>query len=161
MIRTIVISENMGGRLDEGIRKFATNLVAGMSEHGAAWGLTPCEPDAWPSPERIRHLDADKLFRSGEMISALRGLAPDVIVYVPSASGTLFSFLRARMLKHHVPDAHVAMIVTQRRDHTLPVRSMLRRLAPDSLFVQSLETLRYFDEKTEISKLLSDAESKK
>ena len=154
-MRAVVVSEQMGPPLDEGIRNFATCLVGGLSSHVEAYGVAAgptndarLSEDALPSPAaadevlRVR-APGGKLFRGSALRDTLRAIAPDLIVYVPSASGTLFSFLRARGLQYICPDAHVSMVLTQMRRHTAPVRRLLSRLTPDSVFCQSASTAGY------------------
>ena len=142
-MRAVVISENLGPPLDEGIRKFATLLVDGLSAHCDAFGIATGEWFAGDAEGRITHAPGGKLFRTPELAEALRRAEPDLVVYVPSASGTLFSFLRARALKAAAPGARVAMVLTQARRHLLPVKRLLSRLAPDAVFCQSAATMRY------------------
>ncbi len=138
--RAVVISEQMGPPLDEGIRKFATCLVGGLSAHVETYGIAAGRG----SSAGIR-APGGKLFRGHALRDSLRAVGADLIVYVPSASGTLFSFLRARSLKRIQPSAHVALVLTQGRRHTAPVRMLLPRLAPDSVFCQSAMTMRYLE----------------
>jgi glycosyltransferase involved in cell wall biosynthesis len=154
-MRAVVVSEHMGPPLDEGIRKFATCLVSGLSSHVEACGIAAGSP--YPRPlsrsggreemitddERILHAPGGRLFRGRALRYTLRAIDPDLIVYVPSASGTLFSFLRARGLQYICPDAHVSMVLPQMRRHTAPVRRLLSRLTPDSVFCQSAGTAGY------------------
>jgi glycosyltransferase involved in cell wall biosynthesis len=142
-VRAIVVSEFMGGRLDEGIRKFATHLLAGLSSHCDATGITTQgESDA---SRHIESVHGGKLFGGRLLRERIAGARPDLIVYVPSASGTLFSFLRAQALKRAFPSAKLAIVLTQGRHHSAPVRMMLRKLAPDAVFCQSFPTMRYLE----------------
>jgi len=141
-MRALVISENLGGRLDEGIRKFATRLVDGLAAHCDATGIAT---ESGSDTDSIRLLAGGKLLRSPLLRAAVAELAPDLVVYVPSASGTLFSFMRAHSLKRAYPRAHVAMVLAQMRPHTPPVSRILRRFSPDTLFCQSPATYAYFE----------------
>lgn len=140
-MRAVVVSENMGAPLDEGIRKFATMLVRGLGAHCETTGIYT---ESGTPSENIEFAPGGKLFRERPLREALRGSRPDLVVYVPSASGTLFSFLRARALKAVVRGARVAMVVTQGRRHGL-ARKLIPRLAPDQLWCQSPATLEYFE----------------
>ena len=154
-MRAVVVSEQMGPPLDEGIRKFATCLVGGLSSHVETCGVAAgpingarISQGALPSPAGTAKgwgvsAPGGKLFRGRPLRETLRKINPDLIVYVPSASGTLFSFLRARGLQYISPNAHVAMVLTQMRHHTAPVRRLLSRLTPDSVFCQSASTAGY------------------
>jgi glycosyltransferase involved in cell wall biosynthesis len=140
-MRAVVISENMGAPMDEGIRKFATMLVAGLARHCEVSGIYTGSG----TPSRlIEFAPAGKLFRGRALENAIRAANPGLVVYVPSASGTLFSFLRSRALKSAAPRARVAMVITQPRGHSLPVRKLLRLLAPEETWCQSRGTGYYF-----------------
>lgn len=140
-MRAVVVSENMGLPLDEGIRKFATMLVRGLAESCEAAGILTT---ARPVAPGLRYASGGKLFLGRDLWRALRAERPDLVIYVPSSSGTLFSFLRGKALKQAVPQARLAMVLTQRREHSLPARQALRWLAPDALWCQSQETIGYF-----------------
>lgn len=133
-MRAVVVSENMGAPLDEGIRKFATMLVRGLGAHCDAYGVYT---ESGTPSHNIEYSPAGKLFRERVLREALRSKRPDLVVYVPSASGTLFSFLRARALRSAMPNARTAMVLTQPRRHWLTTRRLLPRLAPDELWCQS------------------------
>ncbi len=134
--RAVVVSEQLGAPLDEGIRKFATCLVEGLSTHLETHGIAAGPGSAAPG---------GKLFGGKALRDRIRAIDPGLIVYVPSASGTLFSFLRARSLKRIQPSARVALVLTQGRRHTAPVRKLLHRLAPDAVLCQSAATGRYLE----------------
>ncbi|MEO8456476.1 MAG: glycosyltransferase family 4 protein [Chloroflexota bacterium] len=145
-MRAIVISEQLGPPLAEGIRKFATSLVAGLDTYcetiGIGTELSPETRDAHQGPA-IGWIRGGKLFRNADLRYAIEQYAPDLVVYVPSASGTLFSFLRARQLKRIAPAAYVSMVLTQTRKHTAFSQMLLPRLAPNSVFAQSEANIRY------------------
>jgi glycosyltransferase involved in cell wall biosynthesis len=140
-MRAVVVSEELGPPLNEGIRKFATSLVSGMDTYCDTVGVAT---ESGAASKTIVQANGGKLFRGRALRSAIEQQWPDVIVYVPSASGTLFSFLRARQLKRICPTAHVSMVLTQTRKHTSFAQMLLPRLAPDSVFCQSMRNAAYF-----------------
>lgn len=142
-MRAVVVSENMGPPLDEGIRKFATSLVDGLSHHCEAFGIATGEEFAGQRDGPIMHAPGGKLFGAPGLRDALDAISPDVVIYVPSASGTLFSFLRARALRRIRPDAQHSLVLAQPRRHTAPVRRLLSRAAPGTVFCQSEASLDY------------------
>ena len=88
-----------------------------------------------------RQIEPDKLLRSRELREVMRGFEPDAVVYLPVASATPASFLRARMLKRHARNAFVSMIGLQPRKYTPLLRPVLGAIAPDIVYVQA-ETSR-------------------
>lgn len=144
-MRAAVVSENMGAPLDEGIRKFATSLVGGLARHCEAFGIAAGDEFGGDASGRIAHAPGGKLFAGSDLRDALQRIAPDLVVYVPSASGTLFSFLRARALGRFSPRAQLSLVLAQQRRHTAPVRRLLPRAAPGLVFCQSERTMAYLE----------------
>jgi glycosyltransferase involved in cell wall biosynthesis len=139
-MRAVIVSEQLGPPLNEGIRKFATSLITAFDAYCDTVGIAT---EAAAASDRIVPTNGGKLFRNRALSAAIEQQSPDLIVYVPSASGTLFSFLRARQLKSIRPTAHVSMVLTQTRKHTAFAQMLLPRLAPDSVFCQSAANVRY------------------
>ena len=88
----------------------------------------------------MANIQADRLLRSAALAEHGAAFGPDVVLYVPTASLTLASGLRARMLKRHARGAAVALIATQGRRHNLGVRLAARLIGPDLCVVQSRHT---------------------
>lgn len=142
--RIAVVSENMGGVLDEGIRKFATSLLDGFRAHGDAFGIATAGGDHTWHP-MVKYVSANKLFTGKALKAELAELDPQLIVYIPSASGTAFAFWRARMLKRYAPQALVAMVAVQPRYHSIFGRLMVSEMGPDKVFAQSRDMIRYME----------------
>jgi glycosyltransferase involved in cell wall biosynthesis len=144
-MRIVVVSENMGPPLDEGIRKFATSLVDGFAAYGEAQGVATGPEFAGDPAGRILHAPGGKLFTGRALSAALGRLAPDLVVYVPSASGTTFSFLRAQALGRICPGARISLVLAQQRAHMAPVRRLLSHAAPGIVFCQSFAAVQYME----------------
>ncbi|HEY5641165.1 MAG TPA: glycosyltransferase family 4 protein, partial [Dehalococcoidia bacterium] len=141
--RVTVVSENMGGVLDEGIRKFATGLLDGFRTHAEASGVATSGGES--SHPLVRRVSGNKLYTGRPLRKEIESLRPELVVYVPSASATSFSFWRARMLKRYAPGGQVALVATQPRYHTALGRLAASEMAPDKVFAQSRETIRYLE----------------
>jgi glycosyltransferase involved in cell wall biosynthesis len=142
--RVVVVSENLGGVLDEGIRKFATNLLDGFRAHGDAYGVaTSSDNHTWH--QMVKHVSTNKLFTGKALREELEELDPGLIVYIPSASATTFAFWRARMLKRYAPNARVAMVAVQPRYHSPLGRLLVSEMGPDKVFAQSRRTIQYME----------------
>lgn len=133
-LRVCVIGERLGGPPDEGRKKFVhrlTRSLANLAEVCAiAVGRTSRPIDGF------RPVTANRLFASGSLLKTLRDFAPDLVCYVPYASGTLFSFVRCAVLRAAWPRARHAMVLLQPREHGALVRWLLRFLKPDVILVQ-------------------------
>jgi glycosyltransferase involved in cell wall biosynthesis len=139
-MRAVIVSEEMGPPLNEGIRKFATSLVAAFDSYCDTTGLAT---EAYGRMPNVFYAQGGQLFRGRPLRKAIEQLWPDVIVYVPSASGTLFSFLRARRLKRICPTARLSMVLTQMRKHNAVSQTLISHLAPDGAFCQSPANINY------------------
>jgi glycosyltransferase involved in cell wall biosynthesis len=138
-VRILVFSERLAPPPDEGIKKLALSLAAALRGLGHdVLTLTSGGAD-WPELG-VANVRADRLLRSRAL--AERGVAfgPDWVLYVPTASLTLASGLRARMLKRHARGAPVILIATQGRRHNAGVRLAARFSGPDLCVVQSRHT---------------------
>ena len=141
--RVTVVSENMGGVLDEGIRKFATGLLDGFRAHADASGVATSGGES--SHPLVKSVSGNKLYTGRPLRREIESLRPELVVYVPSASATSFSFWRARMLKRYVPGGQVALVATQPRYHTALGRLVASEMAPDKVFAQSRQTIKYLE----------------
>lgn len=140
--RICVVSDSLGPPLDEGIRKFTASIIRGLSHHSlVVQGLAVGTDVNIGSNGDVLSIRTNKLFLSPPLRRQMLALDPDVICYVPTASCTFFSFLRARLLKAFQPRARVVMVVLQARKHGALARHAIRWLRPDAVFAQSHATM--------------------
>jgi glycosyltransferase involved in cell wall biosynthesis len=138
-VRILVFSERLAPPPDEGIKKLALSLAAALRDLGHdVLTLTTGGAD-WPAMAVI-NVQADRSLRSTSLRQHGAAFGPDLVVYVPTASLTLASGLRAQMLKRHARGAPVALIATQGRRHSAGVRLAARLIKPDLCAVQSRHT---------------------
>jgi len=133
-----LVSEALGLPGDEGVRNFVASLLAALQTRAQAVGLAV---GGGSSSDGIESLRAGRLFLSPRLASRLRALSPDLVVYVPSASATLFSFWRARALQAMCPAARVAMVSLQPRPLGRLSRLLGRALRPPLAFAQAPWTM--------------------
>ena len=133
--RICVFSERLAPPFDEGIKNVALAVIRELSRDHILLPLTTFGEDV---PEYgIRNLQAGKSLISASLGGAIRMFSPDIIVYIPTASHTLASFLRARVLGWYAPGARVHMIALQPRSLTWSGRRLIPRLCPYRVWVQS------------------------
>ena len=135
-LRVCVVSEGISMAPDEGIKKFATSIVQSLGSFAQVLGVslsTQCD-----LPNVVSHR-TNRLLLSPGLREKLRAFAPDVICYVPTASDTLFSYIRLKILKSYRPSATTILVALQPRHHSRLGQSIIRRLAPDLVLVQSRE----------------------
>lgn len=139
-MRVLVFGERLIPPPDEGIKKSTLSLAAACAALGHETLILTTQGADWPEPA-IRDLPADRLLRSPALADRIAAFRPDAILYVPTASLTLASGLRARVLKRHAGGAPVALIATQGRRHGRLTRLAARLARPDLCVTQSGETL--------------------
>jgi glycosyltransferase involved in cell wall biosynthesis len=140
--RVCIISSKFSRAADEGINKYAVALAEALStQHDVLW-LATTTPKPGSDPDQVR---VSRSFLSGSLRKQLRAFDPDVIFYLPTASTTLWSFVRSRILKLYCPRATVAMVGLQPRQHSSLAQRLIPRIAPDVVFVQSTESKGYLE----------------
>ncbi len=138
-MRILVFSERLVPPPDEGIKKLTLNLAAALRGLGHdVLTLTTGGID-WPAMA-VANVRADRALRSADLAQHAAAFGPDLIVYVPTASLTLASGLRAKTLKRYTRGTPVVLIATQGRRHNAGVRLAGRLIGPDLCAVQSRHT---------------------
>ncbi len=88
----------------------------------------------------IESVPTNRLFLSAQLAAHLGRFKPELIIYVPTACATLFSFLRTRMLKLYGRGAPVVMVALQTRSYGRLARALMPMLKPDLVLAQSEPT---------------------
>ena len=135
--RICFIADNLLGPQDEGIRKFASSLLAAWP---AGWDVLALSPRASGPKNGVIPVKTNRLLLGRELWERVRRFRPEIVCYVPSSSATLFGLLRSRILKLYWPRARVVMVALQPRPYGWLGRTVAARLAPDRVLVQSRRT---------------------
>jgi glycosyltransferase involved in cell wall biosynthesis len=138
-MRLLVFSEHLRAPFDEGIKKLAAHLAQGFQEHGHRVTLLT-SGGARDEMRDVENVDANRLLLSARLRTVIRRFRPQAIVYVPTACGTVFSFLRARVLRFYGRGVPTVLIALQPRHYTVWGRWLISRLAPDWVLAQSRST---------------------
>jgi len=144
--RICVLSEDLWGPPDEGVKKTALALAAALRrQHDVALVSTsaaqaPVGRIGRAGENDVRLARAPRTFISRRLRSALADYEPQVCIYVARASTTLMSFIRCRVLKAYCPQARLVLVGLQARRHAGLARPAIRRLAPELVCVQSRES---------------------
>lgn len=134
-MRIALFSERLRPPFDEGFKNTAIHLARALRSHGPLLALTAFGEDI--PGEDVRNLPANRLLLSREIGAALRSFAPDVLLYVPTASATPAAMLRTSVLRRYAPRARLAMIALQPRAYGRAGRLLIRLLRPPLTLVQS------------------------
>ncbi|MFH1845471.1 MAG: glycosyltransferase [bacterium] len=138
-LRAVVFSELLAPPFDEGFKNLALALIRELGRERQVVGLTSFGADI---PEYgIRKVKAGKSLLSSELRRVVRSFAPDDIYYIPTASYTLASFLRAQVLRLYGRNTRVHLIVLQPRHLGPFARALIPHLAPYRVWAQSPNTV--------------------
>lgn len=130
-----VISEEMNVPFDEGIKNFAYNLVRELSRDNRVLALSPRGDKT--NGRYIERLRVNKMFLGYSLFRKMWHFDPVVVLYIPSASATVFSFMRTKVLRLYARKARIVMIALQPGEYSWLSRKLIPLLIPDLVLVQS------------------------
>lgn len=132
--RICVVSDDLAGPPDEGVRKFTLAISAALKRLHVVEVLSTHRA----SPVYgVRSVPAPRTFLSRSLRSALRRMEPEVLIYATHRSATFFSFVRARILRAYCPSAYIVLLGLQTRRHSRWQQRIIGRIRPDLVIVQS------------------------
>ena len=142
-MKILFVCERLGERDDEGIRNLAQALLDHFAERHDVLALTQGESGAASKVLRIAMNPlARRTFLSAELLRQASRFRPDVTLYVPWTSGTLPTFVRARVLRY-ATRAPVAIYLTQPYDNPQWQRLFVRYLLPELAIALSDNVVRH------------------
>lgn len=119
----ILIADQLVPPIDEGMKKFTFLLFQHAAKNGRFRMLSSPGPLPIPSVECYR---ATKLLLGAGLRRQLGPPTGEPILYIPFASTTLASFLRAWMLRWIQPGSNITLLSLQQRRHSRWVAPFLR-----------------------------------
>ena len=134
-MRILVFSERLRPPMDEGFKNTAISLVRALRLEHDVSALTTFGEDI--PAEGVRNVGANKLLLSRPLRQAVESFAPEVLLYIPTASATPAAMLRTRVLGRYAPGASVAMLALQPRSYDPVTRAAIRLIKPRLMLVQS------------------------
>lgn len=142
-MRLLLFSERLARPFDEGIKNFALQLLSALRAKHQVQALTTFGEDL---PDlNVRDIGTNRLLLSPRLWREIRRFRPELIVYVPTACATLFSFWRARLLGWYAGNAPVFLVALQVRQYGCLARLLMPHLTPERVVVQSGRTRRSLD----------------
>ena len=139
-MRVCLFSERLSRPFDEGIKNYVRQLAMGLARDHDVLTLTTFGESV--PLEQIRNVRANRLLLSRELSGVISEFEPDLVVYVPTACATLFSFLRSRVLRRYAGGVPIVLVALQVRQYGRLARLLMPRLRPDLTVVQSELTQR-------------------
>src|SRR5215204_1501871 len=108
--RICIVSEDLSGPPDEGVKKFTLALAAALEASNHVT-LVSLQERAQRSVGRLAL--SSRTFLSAALRRQLRSARPEIIVYAARPSTTFWSFLRSRVLSLLCPRATVVLLGLQ------------------------------------------------
>jgi glycosyltransferase involved in cell wall biosynthesis len=139
--KILIFSEKLSLPIDEGIKKTAWTVLKELSLVAQVQGISRQGIDGSDPPLRI--IQANKLLWDKNVREILRGFAPDSILYIPTSSGTLASFLRMWMLRHYVKSAKAVLLLLQPKPLSSGKARLLSFFKPDLVLSPSPQVLSF------------------
>jgi glycosyltransferase involved in cell wall biosynthesis len=149
--RIVIVSEDLVEPWDEGIKKFTASIGRALEgDHPVRMinvdrsGLAASRngpPGAGRLSDGIRDVPGTRTFIHPRLRHEVASFAPEVVIYVPSPSSTVASFLRAFALRRHWPRARQGMVALIPRRHPARLKPLLNGTSPDVIFVPSYASL--------------------
>lgn len=125
-------TEELNPPFDEGYKNFTFNLFKEASAKYSALRIGSGDTDVIDV-----QINTNKLLLCGQLSDTIRKFDPDALIYVPTASSTPSSFLRARVLRSYARNKPVAMVGLQPRHYPGLAKPLLKAISPNLLYVQS------------------------
>lgn len=151
--RIVIVSEDLVEPWDEGIKKFAFSIGRALApDHSVRLinidrsGLAARNDRPRDASIPIHDVAATRTFMHPRLRNEVASFSPDTVLYVPSPSSTVGSFVRAFALRRHSPRARHAMVALIPRRHAARLKPVLRAAAPDLIFVPSYASLLHLND---------------
>jgi len=145
--RILVISEALKKPFDEGVKIFVYNFIKELSKNYTVLGLSRTnELDGEIEDYCKKALPSNKLFISSFLKKTIRAFNPDLIYYLPTAHATIYSFLRAKVLKLYGREARTVLVTLQPRKYNPVSKRIIPFIVPDLALAQSLKTKKVLED---------------
>jgi glycosyltransferase involved in cell wall biosynthesis len=128
------ISESLSAPFDEGIKNVAFSMHQQLEDKTRSLSVTGKGSNT--DGLRIVRVGLNKLFLNNELRRQIKKYSPDIIIYLPEASITFNSFIRAKVMNLMKRKAKVAVIGVKSANYSSFQREIIVRfLRPDLLFL--------------------------
>jgi glycosyltransferase involved in cell wall biosynthesis len=107
-MRIIFISEALSHPFDEGIKNVAFSLYKQLGMKSDVASITKAENNT--DSLEISKVSLNKLFLNNKLRKHIKNFMPDVILYLPEASVTFNSFIRAKVLKRMSSKSRIVLL---------------------------------------------------
>lgn len=140
--KILLISEIINYPFDEGAKGIVYHLIKELNKRGDVHIFTKKGNNT--NGLNVGKINLDKLFLNNELKLIFKSLSPEIILYIPEASYTFNSFIRAKILKLLSKRSKVFILGVQRRRFNCLSKMFLMLLKPECLLLFSRADKDYF-----------------
>jgi len=140
-LRICVVSEAIKSPFDEGVKIFVYHFIKELAKNHDVLGLSRA-PNFEGDIEKYcaKALPKNRLFVSFCLWRKIKAFEPDIICYIPTAHATIYSFLRAKVLKLYYTKSRTVLITLQPRAYSSWSKRVIPLIVADLVFAQSTKT---------------------
>lgn len=136
-----IISDAIEEPFDEGVKIFVFNLIKELSRTNNIISISRKEVyDSDIRKINKKALPKNKFLFSTRLSKEIRRFKPDIILYIPIACATIYSFFRSVVLKYLSGKTRLVMVTLQPRKYNNIEKLILPFMAPDLILAQSEKT---------------------
>jgi len=154
-MKFVLISEIISFPFDEGAKNVVYNLIRQLTAQKSICIISKQGNNT--KALNVEKINLNKFFLNNELRLLLKRYSPAIVLYIPEASYTFNSFVRAKILKLMIPKAKIVILGVQHRKHSFLNKKLLSFLLPDTLFLLSKTDKAFFEEIGLRTKVLSPA----
>jgi glycosyltransferase involved in cell wall biosynthesis len=140
--RIIFIAEDLSFPIDEGMKKYNYFLLQYLKTHFSDFVLFTLEDNDLTNESEIIN---NKSFVSLKLFLKIRKFNPRLVIYSPSSSGTLLSFVRLFIIKLASLKSETIIINLQRRHHSQAAKAIIKFIKPRFVVVFSKKDSDYYN----------------
>ncbi|MHA1341451.1 MAG: glycosyltransferase family 4 protein [Promethearchaeota archaeon] len=141
----ILISENISLPFDEGLKNIIYHLIKNLKPKIRIHILAKKRDNTNELADE--KISLNKLFLNNKLRLFLKKISPEVVLYIPEASCTINSFIRAKILKLMHRSSKVVMLAAQHRKYLIYLKAFLSLLRPDLLLLLGESDRAFFEKK--------------
>jgi glycosyltransferase involved in cell wall biosynthesis len=135
----VLISEYMQKPFDEGMRKTAWEILNALVETSQVQGI--CRFGQASNEPPLKVIPCNRMLVSLKLFQAVTSVAPDILLYIPSACGTFASFLRMKILEQYARKSCSVMLILQPKQKSRLQKKLLTWLKPKLVLSPSPEAV--------------------
>jgi glycosyltransferase involved in cell wall biosynthesis len=141
-LNLIIVSENLSFPIDEGIKKYSYYFAEYCKNH--IHNVRIFSQKYSDNYLCIEPLPDNKLLFSLRFYKAVNSFGPQIIVYIPNSSSTIYSFLRLKLINLYSRKAKTVLFSLQKRRYNLLEGFFIRILMPSLIVsLSTSESKRY------------------